>query len=724
MLTLQVSLFIFTPLVWLLYFYYPWTKNGASSSLPLTNTNTDHIAILPDQKPKSSRLEKKRQERMHHFKDLYYKIQNLEEFPEILPQVRQTLLLLLEQGLLMAKYKRRAHSILDIASFDVSHLQKFIQDIQLDVGLEFEAYIRRREAGGKPELFTTFDEACKFLKNSAPWNYTDGAWLARIHQVTTPFAFRGVTKDAWQIFSEELGDGDLEKNHVVLYRELLQSVGVDLPNGDSPDFIHPRHGMEDESIWRYAIGQLLVSVFPNEFLPEILGFNLHYEQPAVGVLKANKELPEFGISPYYYALHISIDNADSGHCAMAIGNIAQFMAVVKETGIMDSQTAWRRVQAGYCLGQSLDDRDTVDDYEDRLVDLICKKATIATKIHCTSRARIGKRNLSSWFSAPPSSPENDDSWKDEFLSALADSKPWVYKGDSSKSLLMRELGWKGRMFGAFTHDETELLRNWIGSLTPDGEDSSKAYWHLVGGCQSLEKAFDPPRHDAGVTHPCFPTMRAWSPSKTANFVPKAPIQVTNNEVDMDVLLPLWFAHTGLLENLISSPHQTIRPLISNCLQILRAEKGYKPEGTGIACMDEQLRPSYSPDLVALGLKIIKRQGLPQPSSLGDILARPEDEGLSISGRFAHDLLGWAQRPTKNGAFLLGLARAFLDLEQWVSENEGLLGRRERLVLSEIIQRKSIGFEKCLSELNGDALMCHEFAAGYELGRTEIETLLG
>ncbi|CAP61784.1 uncharacterized protein PODANS_5_3110 [Podospora anserina S mat+] len=723
MFNLESLLLIIVPLSCFLYISFPWRKPRLSFPTWSNASTTGHIAILTDEKPKSPRLERKRQQRMRHFKDLYHKVQNLERFPEILPQVRETLLSLLEQGLRMAKYKDRSRSILNIATFDASRLQSFIQDIQLDVGLEFEAYMRRRELGGGPELFKSFEEACMFLKNSAPWNYTDGAWLARIHQVTTPFAFRGVTKDAWQIFSEELGDGDLGKNHILLYKELLQSVGVDLPNGDSLDFIHPRHGMEDETIWRYAIGQLLISVFPNEFLPEILGFNLHYEQPAIGVLKANKELPEFGISPYYYALHISIDNAHSGHCAMAIGNIAHFMEIVQNTGIMDQQTAWRRVQAGYCLGQSLDDRDTVDDYEDKLVDIICKKATIATKIHCTSRARIGKRKLSSWFSAPPSSPKDDDGWKDEFLDALADSKPWVCRGDSSKSLLMRELGWKGRMFGAFTHVETELLRNWIDSLRPHGKDMGEAYWGRVGGYQSLEKTFDPSRHDAAVSHPTFPATRTWSLCEMNDFEPKSPIQIHKSAVEIDALLPLWFAHAGLLENIISSPHQTITPLVSNCLQILRAEKGYKPVGTGIACMDEQHWPGYSPDLVALGLEMMKNRGLPQPTCLGDIIGRPEDENLNDSGRFSHDLLGWAQHPMINSVFLLGLARAFLDLEQWVADNGELLGRRERLCLSEMIQRKATGFETCWAELKRDGLRCCEFVTGYDLGRAEIHRLL-
>ncbi|PSR84452.1 hypothetical protein BD289DRAFT_434192 [Coniella lustricola] len=677
---------------------------------------------------KSIRLQKKNAERLRAYKDMYYKVQNLEKFPDILPAAKQMLQTQLEEGLLLARYKRGEHSILDIPSFDADALLQFMKNKQNEVGRAFEAYIQRREAGSGPELFQTFEEARQFLKNSTPLNYIDGAWLARIHQVTTPFALRDVTKYAWQIFSEELGDGDLEKNHIVLWHDLLRSVGIDLPAGDTLEFIDPSQGMNDDSVWRYALAQILISLFPNDFLPEILGMNMHYEAPAVMGCKANKEMPEFGISPYYYALHISIDNADSGHTAMAVGNIVNFMQVVRETGIMDYESAWKRIQAGYCLGESLDLTETVADLEDRLVDFLYRKSKVASKIHCTSRARIGKQSLSTWFAAygPPGGDAGDefpqdDCWKDDFLEALADSKPWVHRGDSSKSLLMRELSWKGRMFGAFTQDEALLTQVWIDSLNKKDADPKETYWARVGGFQSVEKAFIPPRRDVAVTHPVFPPTKEWSPSKSSTFIPRGPLQIS--QLRLDALLPLWFVHPCLMENIISAPYQTITPLVSKCLQLLRAEKGYQLEGSGIACMDEQLRPGFRPDLIALGLDIVRRNKLPEPSCLGDVLVAPVGE-LNDVQDFAFTLLGWSQRPIQNGVFLIGLARAFLDLEVWVAKHESLLGRREREALLEMTERKFAGFEKCFDEFRNDETRAREFVGGYEYGRTEIEKLLG
>lgn len=712
-------LFLVLILAFLLYRLFPVYRSSSLDS---------HVKGQVQSNPK--RKSRAETERINLYKDMYYKVQNLEDFPDILPAAKHLLLSFLEQGLLMARYKPQTRSILEIKEYDPVALDKFLEAERQDVSDEFESYVRRRKAGSGPELFTTREEASQWLKRMAPLNYIDGAWLCRIHKITTPFALRGVTKDTWQTFSEELGDGDLQKNHVLLYRDLLRDVGVLLPDGDTVDFIHPRQGLDDEQIWRSSIGQLLISLFPNDFLPEILGLNLHFESLAVTGLKANKELPEFGISPYYFTLHISIDNADSGHSAMALATIIRFMDLIRETGLMDCQKTWKRIQAGYLLSQSLDDKETVHLCEEKMVEMLYKKANLARKIHCTSRARIGQRSLSEWFSSPWSNnksnknnnnnEDDNDNWKYEFLMALADSKPWVCRGDSSKSLLMRELSWKGRMFGAFTHSEVELMRTWIDSLKKKDADPEETYWGLVGGYESVEKTFTPPRQDVAVAHPVFPPQQEWCPSEMHKFVPRAPIQVP--QVRLDALLPLWFVHPCLLENTVSSPYQTATSLTSQILQLLRAESGYKWENTGIAGMDEQLRPSYSPDLIALGLEIVRRHKLPEPTCLGDVLGETKGD-VTDATKFAYTVLSWAMRPMKNGAFLLGLARAFLDLELWVASSDTLLGKKEREALRQIINRKAASFEACLDELEADESKCREFVGGYECGRTEIEKVL-
>lgn len=93
-------------------------------------------------------------------------------------------------------------------------------------------------------------------------------WLCSVHKITTPFALRSITRRAWQTLSEELGDGDLEKNHIFIYRELLRVVGVvgvQLPASYDASFILERHGMNNPQIWKAALGTI-----PDITLPERL----------------------------------------------------------------------------------------------------------------------------------------------------------------------------------------------------------------------------------------------------------------------------------------------------------------------------------------------------------------------------------------------------------------------------------------------------------------------
>jgi hypothetical protein len=43
-------------------------------------------------------------------------------------------------------------------------------------------------------------------------------------------------------------------------------------------------------------------------------------------MRAIKELKELKLNDYYFLLHISIDNADSGHTAMAMHAVVKYMA--------------------------------------------------------------------------------------------------------------------------------------------------------------------------------------------------------------------------------------------------------------------------------------------------------------------------------------------------------------------------------------------------------------
>ena len=79
------------------------------------------------------------------------------------------------------------------------------------------------------------------------------------------------------------------------------------------------------------MAQLLISLFPTDFLPEILGFSFNIEMMTLETLRAAKGLREVGVDPYYFTLHITIRNADSGYTAMESRAVAEYVVLVRVT---------------------------------------------------------------------------------------------------------------------------------------------------------------------------------------------------------------------------------------------------------------------------------------------------------------------------------------------------------------------------------------------------------
>ena len=327
--------------------------------------------------------------------------------------------------------------------------------------------------------------------------------------------------------SEELGDGDLHKNHVHVYRELMKDIGFGIPEADTIDFIHPQHQLNETCVWKAAVAQLLISLFPHEFLPEILGFNLHFEGLTLETMKAAKELEELGINPYYFVLHISIDNADSGHTAIAMQAVVKYIEHVRQAhGRSFVQQAWKRVQAGFILSKGLSAGPQCQSrrilsvnsfphntHEAEVIRIFNAKAPVAHKIHCCSRTRIGGRKLVDWLEPHAFAGKQ---WQFDFLHCLSNMKQWVHKGDSSKSRLIQELSWEGKMFGSFTQGEVEVVKRWIDSL---GNPNPQVYWSFVGRTESKSNdVFQ--KQDIRVDYPVLSPISMAGLS--ANFTPLSP----------------------------------------------------------------------------------------------------------------------------------------------------------------------------------------------------------
>lgn len=667
-------------------------------------------------------------EELRALKQLYFQLHGLEKFSDVLPRAKRVLLSLLKETSAAAQALPEHESILSVQSFSRQELEEFQRRRDNNIGKEWEQYNIRRKEGGPRELFGDREEAIWWLKQIAPVKYVDGAWLGYIGKVTTPFALQNTMKGAWQILSEELGDGDLGKNHVQVYHKLLETIAPGFPTAEVLDFGHPRHQLDSPSIWKSALAQLLVSLFPREFLPEILGFNLHFEAISMDTLKAGKELKEVGIDPYYFILHVSIDNAHSGHSAIAIEVVCEYMDYIRRVeGEEAAQKTWKKIQAGYVLSLGLPGTAVCPSRRRRMdgpnvllsptemevMRIFKAKAQVVRGIHCSSRVRIGSRSVSDWLD--PVALESKK-WQKGLLDALGCSKYWIRRGDSGKSRFIQELQWNGRMFGSFTQDEYDVLRRWIDNLS----NISMA----LEGPETRQNTGDNSDDDILSGDPVFQPSSSASSSETSTYSHPATsffsfhslpsLDISNCPV-VERFLPLWLSHPCLLQAFVSVPFRTKNKLACRIVKILRAQGGFDIEQECVAGMCEVRRPN-SLGLAGIGMNMMAQHGLSLAAlpSLKHVLQVWPSE-------FAVHMLHISMRPMEYKGMLIGMATAFAKMHVVIVRSRlPLLSTQDQEILHKIAQRELEGLELCWKELKSDEKVYTECCKGYLIARHEIK----
>ncbi|OAL02026.1 hypothetical protein IQ06DRAFT_273072 [Phaeosphaeriaceae sp. SRC1lsM3a] len=707
----------------------------SSPKIPFTNDNKPRVE---NHDPPLSVQERDGTE-LRGYKELYYKLHKLEHHPDILPECHKTLLSLLSATLADA-FEEPDTGILSVPNFSCESLDAFLKVKDDDVTKRYEAYLASRRAGGPREMFSDKTEAKWWLKQAAPVKYVDGAWLGHINKASTPFMFRNITKNAWQVMSEELGDGDLAKNHVHVYRELMRDIEARLPAADSEDFIHPRHGLTEVRCWKAALAQLLISLFPHDFLPEALGFNMAYESLPLHLLKTIKELRELRLNPYYFELHVSIDNADSGHAAMAMAAVTDYIDLIEQTeGTKAAQKAWRRVQAGYILAEGLpttpespslkapiEEPFPRNELEATVVRIFAAKCAVAHGIHCNSRLRIGRRSLVDWLE--PEAFKNPD-WQRDFLHDLSNCKPWVMQGDSSNSRLVKELSWEGKMFGSFTQAEVEAVKAWIDNLGDSQSETTSlsdttAYFEFT---MQDDTGTSMAKQELLLDYPVFS-----SEPPTCSFVQDFN-QIVNIHIDtplvtplsssinMNKLLPVWFASTTRLESLPSVPVRAASTFGSALIRVLRAQIGFDVEGPGVAGMDEVRRTDagHAVGIIDLGIQMCQTAGLEKPKNLRDAVS---DCDVDITA-FAEWMVWMSLQWLTYRDMLVGMTWAFMELHEMVAkmdEEHAFLDEGGRRILRAIAARERSGLEVCLKEIEADSARQSDFWKGIGIARRAIE----
>ena len=216
---------------------------------------------------------------------------------------------------------------------DIDSLQYYIKSKHEDILEQYRSYVQNRHTQ-QAWMFSDNLHATWYLFQIAPTKMVDGVWLSNIHQQDRSLEI--VFERLQKVYVEEIGSGETDDtNHINIYRSLLRSITGDIIGGDPTDFLDHflytkfRVGEMDDRLIQGCI-QMSLSLVADEYLPELIGYNLGYEQIALHMLITSYELKEYGIDPSYFDLHITVDNMDCGHAKLALDAARDYLSVYPE----------------------------------------------------------------------------------------------------------------------------------------------------------------------------------------------------------------------------------------------------------------------------------------------------------------------------------------------------------------------------------------------------------
>lgn len=353
-------------------------------------------------------------------------------------------------------FLQEAISQLDLPSNDLPNdpqdLHQWMSDGAQSVSARYGEYLQQRKVGHPRQYFINRSHALHFIKAAAPTKLVDGAWLYGLLKHWRDPKLSGLIRT----YVEELGDGIADKNHVIVYKSLLTRYGLDL------------NDEVDAKFYKQGLIQLALAANASAYLPEVIGFDLGYEQLPLHLLITAFELNELNIDPYYFTLHITIDNSNTGHAYRAV------QAVLGNLPRMGSVTEfWRRVKVGYGLSNfGVSTQGILDsfDIDKEIIRIFTQKSSAGHGVH-SDYCRIGGRTANDWLSSKANIPE--------FLTALQKAN-WIVRGEPAhKSRFWHLLqGDRAEMFGVFSHYELQVIRDWIcGKSSSDGQPYTETDRH-------------------------------------------------------------------------------------------------------------------------------------------------------------------------------------------------------------------------------------------------------
>lgn len=318
---------------------------------------------------------------------------------------------------------------------DWNDLERWAEQRHERVGQQYLDYLKQRESGAPRRYFSSLSHALYFLQGVSPTKFVDGTWLYGLLPQWWDDRYHGLIR----IYLEELGEGSATDNHVAMYRRLLAANGC--------EHVKP---LNDDHYIQGAI-QLSLARNTDQFLPEVVGFNLGYEQLPLHLLITAHELKELGIDPYYFQVHVTVDNAGTGHARKALEAVRTLASMGGE-----APDYYARVRSGYCLndlGVGTVSVIASFDLDAEVVRILAEKSVHGRHMH-SNYCKVAGRNINDWLS--------DSSQIPQFLKEL-EANGWIRRGsDPVQSRFWRLIeGECAEMFGVFSRYERQVIHDWI-----------------------------------------------------------------------------------------------------------------------------------------------------------------------------------------------------------------------------------------------------------------------
>lgn len=382
---------------------------------------------------------------------LFHQLLNVTSYPGVLGDARDFVDYWLSEAARISNDREQAEQ--DIRFFEYSE-QAFADRLDL-IYQDLADDADKSKPGDPGNVVRSHADAVERIKQLAPFNLLDGAWLRNVGRAGPQDEVRALLFSVWM---DELGDGDVSMNHCNIYRDLCHSVGYAPPPINSREFAFDPTILD--SAYQVPAFELAISQFTDEYFPEIIGMTLQLEW-CVLELKPTRDLMEFfGINPHFYVMHIGIDNAVNGHGQRAADAVRLYLSQVREAGGEEAmQTAWRRIWNGYVafgsVGTFFEDFKRYlrnrPSLRDRMIEMIKDKAEFGSRNH--QRYMLGATRLDEWFENPPG-----------FLDALV-QHGYLRPGDWQNSRMRQLLNFQtGPMYRVFTDTEIALWEDYTNSL--------------------------------------------------------------------------------------------------------------------------------------------------------------------------------------------------------------------------------------------------------------------